>query len=508
MKYDVIIVGAGSAGAPLAALLSDEPSISVLLLDEGPYYPTLEQLPEVIKTFYGSFMGTENPYVRSYPAQYSAQQSEPKRAYRGMVVGGGSAINGSVFLRGLAEDFDSWSSLGNEQWAYDRVLPFFCRLECDMDFGGYFHGKEGPIPVRRVQKNEQLPAARAFQEASISKGFIYCPDLHRPYATGVGPIALNDRDGTRINTAMAYLNPRRQRINLSIRGNVTVRRILFNGRQAIGVEAESGGETFSVYGRETVLSAGAIASPFLLLHSGVGPSRQLQHLGIPLVHDLPAVGENLGNHPTANLSFPSVGGTLHENLPNQVLLRYTARNSATPNDMTISLESRPSMLSGTPHARLALTLQLPKSVGRLYLTNREPSVPPSIRYGYYENPWDLQRMREGTRLSLCIAKDPALQEVLDKVSIPTGDDLASDQSLDKWLLTSTSTYQHSCGTCKMGVPSDRMAVVDQYCRVYGLESLRVVDASIMPHIVRANLNATCVMIGERVAAWIKEDLAV
>jgi choline dehydrogenase len=504
MGYDVIVVGAGSAGATLAGRLAEDPKLSVLVLEEGPDFSTVDKFPEELTTGYGSLMGTGTPFLWTCPASYSDAAGEGGIFFRGRVVGGGSTINGGVFPRGLPEDFDHWASLGNDLWSYQEVLPYFRRLERDLDFGGDFHGKDGPITVRRVARENLLPAGKAFLEACVSKGFPFCPDVNAPDATGVGMFAVNDDKGLRVNTAVAYLNPNRHRLNLTVSGGVTVRKVLFEGNRTMGVEVESGGETFRVEGREIVLSAGAIASPFLLLHSGVGPADQLEALGIPVVNDLPGVGANLTNHPSINLWFHNKKDLPRENVPNQIFLRYTAEGFNTTNDMTITHEAQPVMLEGVSHFRFTVTLEWEESRGSMGLTSPDQAVPPAIRFRYFDRPGDLERMREGVRLGVALGQEPALREVLGERSIPTDEVLASAEALDGWLRAEIYSYQHSSGTCKMGPGSDAMAVVDQRCRVHGLDGLRVVDASIMPQVVRANTNATCIMIGERVVDWVRE----
>ena len=345
MRYDVIIVGAGSAGSVLATRLSEDPARSVLLLEAGPDYPELDRLPEDLKWGGNVLRSAFGPHNWGYTATATPQQSAPIPLPRGKATGGTSAINGQFLLRGLPEDYDNWAAWGNEAWAFSKVLPYFRKLETDRDFPGDFHGTNGPIPVRRLKRAEMLPHAQAFYAACLAEGFPEYPDQNDPESTGIGPAPLNNRDGVRLSTALAYLDQARHRLNLTIRANVSVRRILFAGRRAVGVEAESGGESVTVEGEQIVLSAGAIASPHLLLLSGVGPAAQLRNLGIEVVHDLPGVGRNLRDHPYVLIMFRERGPVPdYRRQPCiQAILRYTAKGSSARNDVQIG----PSSLDST-----------------------------------------------------------------------------------------------------------------------------------------------------------------
>ena len=269
---------------------------------------------------------------------------------RGKVVGGTSAINGQVFLRGIPEDFDSWASWGNDEWSFLKVLPYFRKLEEDLDIRDDFHGSEGPIPVRRHKREAWLPFQSAFYQACIDAGFPEDPDMNNPESSGVGPIPMNNPDGIRMSTALSYIDPSRHRLNLTIRANVLATRILFEGRVATGVELESGGERFTVKGEEIILSGGAMASPQLLMLSGVGPADHLGSLGIPLVRDLPGVGQNMRHHPTAPVRVRVKEGVpLDPDAPRlQTAVRYTATGSTARNDIQILPSAFSVPLGGDP----------------------------------------------------------------------------------------------------------------------------------------------------------------
>jgi choline dehydrogenase len=515
MRYDVIIVGAGSAGSALATRLSEDPRRSVLLLEAGPDYPELDRLPEDLKWGGNALKSAFGAHTWGYMAIASSHQSEPVPLPRGKATGGTSAINGQFLLRGVPEDYDNWAAWDNEEWAFSKVLPYFRKLETDRDFHGDCHGSDGPIPVRRLQKDEMLPHAQAFYEACLAEGFPECPDQNDPKSTGIGPAPLNNRDGVRISTALAYLDQARHRLNLTIRANVTVRRILFAGKRAVGVEVESGGEIVTVEGEHIVLSAGAIASPHLLLLSGVGPAAQLQGLGIDVVYDLPGVGRNLRDHPYVFLMFRERGPVpdYFRQPAVQAILRCTAKGSSARNDMQVGPFSVDSayLSANTPIGKgencfgILANMQHPVSTGELQLTSKEPHIQPAIDYHYLSDPWDRERLREAVRLALRLSQHPAFKDIISEQVSLTDADLASHAALDSWLFRSIGMAGfHSAGTCKMGPASDPLAVVDQFCRVQGLEGLRVVDAAVMPDVIRANTNATTIMIAERVADWMKE----
>ena len=512
MKYDVIIVGGGSAGCTMAGRLSEDPNRSVLLLEAGPDFPVFEQLPEDLKMGNNVWLSAYGPHSWDYVARVTADQTE-LTIPRGKATGGSSAVNGQVLFRGIPEDYDGWAAAGNDEWAFTDVLPYFNKMETDLDFSGDFHGSTGPVPVRRYPRSEWLPYALSFEQACLAEGFAADEDQNHPESTGVSPRARNTIDGVRISMAIAYLDPARHRLNLTIKGDVMARRILFEGKKAVGVEAESGGERFTVEGEQIVLCSGAIGSPQLLMLSGVGPADHLKSMGIKLVHESPGVGQNLRDHPSAAVLFRATGDRPEVQAPViQVGLRYTVEGSTVRNDMQISpmlmtSEHRPAQVQiddDENYIGFSASLQLALGSGELLLTANDPSVQPYLDYNYLMEPLDRERMRKAIKLVLRMAEHPSFKDIILDCVNPTEADLASDDALDAWLNRNVGTSHHISGTCKMGPDSDAMAVVDQHGRVRGVEGLRVADASIMPDVIRANTNATTIMIGERVANWISE----
>ena len=313
--------------------------------------------------------------------------------------------------------------------------------------------------------------------------------------------------------ALAYLDLARHRLNLTIRPNAMARKVIFDGTQAVGVEVESGGEIFVAEADEVILSSGAIVSPQLLLLSGIGHPTHLAEFDIPLVHGLPGVGQNLRDHPIANVLYRAKGDPLDTQAPEvQTLVRYTVEGSHLTSDMviqtmTLSSQWRPTQVEiddDDNYLGLSVGLYLAVGAGELRLGSSDPTEQPSMDYRLLAEPFDRERMRKAVRLAAELGEHPAMRELLVQRISPTDQELASDEALDGWLIKYVGTGDHVSGTCKMGPASDPMAVVDQHCQVHGLRSLRVVDASVMPDVIRANTNATTIMIAEKVADLIKE----
>jgi choline dehydrogenase-like flavoprotein len=508
MDYDDIVVGAGSSGAVLAARLSEDFGRGVLLLEAGPDYPALEQSPDdLLRTWISA-----GPHDWGMVAKATADR---EIAYpRGKVTGGSSAVNGHIALRGTPEDFDEWAAWGNSEWSFAKVLPFYRKLENDRDFQGDFHGANGPIWIERPRPEAWQPINSAFFDACREFGYVEVADHNDPRSTGVGPWPRNRRDGIRISTAIGYLNPARHRVNLTIRPFCNIHRVVVEGGRATGVEVECGGMLQTIRARRVTLSAGAINSPAILMRSGIGPRAELEALGIKSVIDLPGVGRNLLDHLLVPVVANPMPGVPHDpRVTNPIGIRYTASGSGEFNDMQMyilnffdkALWVGSELDVPVPSVAVVPGMQRPRARGRVSLRSADPNVPAVIDLNYLGDPEDLRRMVEGVRIAWRLMNSASFKPyVKDFVSI-TPAIVASDSATADFVRNNCGTIYHPTSTAKMGPKSDPEAVVDQYFRVRGVESLRVVDASVMPNIVRANTNLTCIMMGERAADWMRAE---
>ena len=513
-KYDHVIVGAGSAGAIIATRLTEDPDRNVLLIEAGPDYPNLDSMPPDVRWGYGHGITPRDLLSAEHRWHFVAKatdQGRPMLIPRGKTTGGSSAVNAQIFLRGVPEDYDDWASWGNSEWGFQNLMPYFRRMEADVDFSDDFHGSDGPTIVRRYKPDEWIPDQRAWYEACKQYGFSDSPDHNDPDSTGVGPCPFNNPNRIRWSTAVGYLNPARDRPNLTVLSRALAHRVVFDGDTAIGVDVETDVGVESIRGDEIILSAGAIGSPHLLMLSGVGSSRHLEELGVRVVHDAPGIGQNLRDHPQVQLLWKTKPDfAFDEFAPRiQFVLRYTARGSSLRNDMLIHPFSHATRgwyyTAPDPDpvgVGMIAAIYLAESAGEIRLRTTNPHVQPFLDYNLLATDFDRQRLREAVHICLELAEKQPMAELVEERLAPTPYDLVSDDALDQWMMQVVSTSHHVSGTCKMGPSSDPISVVDQHGRIHGLRGIRVADASIMPDCIRANTNATSMVIGERVSDFI------
>jgi choline dehydrogenase len=504
MAYDDIIVGAGTCGAILAARLSEDPSRRVLLIEAGPDYLSLEATPADL--LYGQVSLVDHDW--GFGADAGAGRTIPYP--RGKVTGGSSAVNGTIALRGDPADFDEWAERGLPEWSWEQVLPFYRKPENDPDGAALHeeaHGVGGPFPIHRQSRATWQPFQAAFYDACVAHGFDECDDFNFAPGAGVGVFPRNKRDGVRMSTALTYLAAARQRPNLEILPGALTDKVVIDHGRAVGVEVIIDGQRRRLDGGQITLSAGAVGSPPILLRSGLGPAGDLAALGIEVVGDL-AVGATLLDHPSAGLPGLPAEGVSHDNdVVTEIGVRYRTAHSGEDNDMQLCLATMfdPEQMRGFMADPVAMfmvgaVLMRPRSRGRLSITSADPTASPDLKLNYLDDPSDLARMIEAWRLGRDLCQREEMKAVVGPLLIDdaTMDD---DAALGAVLRSQITTCYHPAGTAPMGAAGDERAVVDGRGRVHGVDGLRVVDASIMPTSVRSNTNLTCVMLAERMAAW-------
>jgi choline dehydrogenase len=544
--WDEVIVGGGSSGSVLASRLSEDPARRVLLLEAGPDFPDPQQIPAAIRDARAPVMAGYNWDFRANLRSSGLFQAVLESAgvlaaaprdmlsagmaairgpqpitatlqqfpyFVGKVIGGSSSVNGAVALRALDKDFDRWVACGNPDWSWDRVLPYYQRIETDHDFPAGVHGSAGPLPITRTPMPQLHPLQAAFHEACLATGLPHVPDLNGSSTAGVGPVPTNSLNHTRMSTAMAYLAPARHRGNLTIEGDSLVERVVFEGTRAVGIDVVSRGARRTVFGKRITLSAGAINTVAILQRSGVGNAQLCRSLGVrPVVH-LAGVGEHLVDHPAVMFWMIPRETSGAAQLSHEIMARCESTPAAGPDlnlfilgNLDTSTVPLLAELLKSPRAHaISVMLTDPTSRGRVFLQSAALDAKPVIDLNLASTPEDLVRLMSGVRLAWTLAQTAPIAARRSSIYLWTEGIIRNDSVLKSAVNRFVNGTWHAVGTAKMGPATDPLAVVDQQCRVHGLNGLRIVDGSVMPSIPRSAPNLTCIMLAERAAQWMSDE---
>lgn len=561
-QADYLIVGGGSAGCTLAARLSENPGVTVVLIEAGPDVSAASMPPEIRCGYPGKAYFTRAYFFDGLTARTTdipSNRPRPRPASQyeqARVLGGGSSINGLVGNRGSPDDYDEWQALGAAGWSWRDVLPYFRKLEHDHDFDSDYHGKDGPIPIRRLRPDECSGFVRGCVQTLAARGFKRIEDQNGPWEDGVLRVAVTmDEAGHRASTATGYLTPQvRARPNLRVLTDTAAERLVFDGARAAGAVVARTSGSATMIAREIIVTAGAINTPALLMRSGVGPADALSRLGIEIVADVPGVGTHLREHPALGISCflrPHARFRATDTHHTQAHLRFSSDLDGCPaSDLQMALLARSAWHKlGEQLGTFYLWINKPFSEGSVTLASSDPCAPPAVDFRLLSDPRDLERMRHIFRYFADFAAEPALDDLrttvfptifsdrVRRVSRPSVWNqvqaailagvldvfggwrdrlirtlisqvdlrslLADEAALDEYLAKAVVGVWHANGTCRMGRADDPHAVTDPAGRVRGVQALRVCDASVMPSIPRANTNLPVIMIGERMADLIK-----
>lgn len=565
--FDFVILGGGSAGCTLAARLSESPENSVLLIEAGMDVTAQSAHPDILasypaKAYFNRDFTWQSMTALLGGARANDQRSRVRARYeQARILGGGSSINGLNANRGSPEDYDGWEALGADGWNWENVLPYFRKLERDLNFGGEYHGKDGPIAISRYPVEDWSGFVANVASLLQQRGFAVLPDQNGKWEDGVMPTTVSvDEKDQRVSCAIAYLTPEvRARPNLKIMTGAQVQRILFEGMRAVGAEVKTGGTTDTVRGREIIVTCGTINSPALLMRSGLGPPDELSKHGIPVVASVPGIGRNLIEHPVVSIScYLNRRGRLwkFDRHHTQAHVRFSSHVAGCPaGDMSLALIARSGWHEiGKRVGSLYFWVNKSYSQGSVTLQSADPDARPQIDFRMLSDPRDLERLRNAFRFVAELATSPDLDGVRTKVfpsnysdrvrkvsspglsnaikmaafahtldalpflrgwlidTVVTGgitlaDVMRGDATLDAYLNKAVVGVWHPVGTCRMGSEGDPMAVTNTSGLVRQVAGLRICDASVMPSIPCANTNIPTIMLAERMADLIKAERA-